>query len=671
MEAMAETLYEETGHSIEVTEQHSQQVSVKSDNLSEDLSLLLYDIPVSILHPADGDSLKRLQDDYGIKCPLSNATITSNTCDHSGGILMTEDGIKLTIPKGAIKDGDLVKICTAVGLYGPFMLPSKCPTGLVSPFYWIGISSSYHFQKPVKVELEHFAVVDSCKDPSHYQLLTCEDDDESYNMQPIEYPLEFEVKGIIPLCTFHTHHFCSFCLYHKSEHDLVTNRIGAFYLKPDNFQFLDHYTVEIWFSFLHSYCLKRNKELYKKNGKVLDTICNCIFEVFSDKSSTSCFTLDYEKSFNGWCVDHFRCTEIQTKDVNFCNNYTNIEQLKETEESCLFPPRFILTAVKKPKCDETLNTNITVTLYKKEKERLIEQQPVRFKLFIPISTTVVDSTHTNIGKDDPIYYDDHCVSATEAHPMQYDHPSEQEDSVYVYGYRVIQKSEPKIDDDYAYACHNTNPPKGKKPLHSIKDHHCQNNKPELADLTNYSAKISHHWEEIALKLNIPQPDINTIDIDHQHKVQKKCNAMFSKWLDKTIKPCWCNFIRALYDVGLDSVAEEAKQHITKSPFVAPTFKNTPPSDEHNLIDIRELVRFLKDIPEDNKKYFIKSLLPKQSAICVIKDIRCNGGSTRDNTQKICKAFLEEDPSWSKVYQALKEAECDDLADYIEAFFLPL
>ena len=191
---LVEPLYIEP--QVEVTEQHSQQVPVKSDNLSEDLSLL-YDIPVSILHPADGNSLKRLQDDYGIKCPLSNATITSNTCDHSGGILMTEDGIKLTIPKGAIKDGDLVKICTAVGLYGPFMLPSKCPTDLVSPYYWIGISKSYHFQKPVEVKLEHFAAVDSCKDPSHYQLLICEDDDESYNMQPVDYELDFSVQGIM------------------------------------------------------------------------------------------------------------------------------------------------------------------------------------------------------------------------------------------------------------------------------------------------------------------------------------------------------------------------------------------------------------------------------------------------------------------------------------------
>ena len=255
---------------VEIT-RDSQQVSVQSSNLS-------------VLHQTlvvDDDSLKHLSDD-GIKCPLpSNATIISSVCDHTGGILNTKDGgIKLTIPKDAIKDGDLVNICTATNLYGPFVLPTKCVTGLVSPYYWIGIARSYHFQKPVKVELEHYAVVTAC-DPSHYQLLTCEDDDESYTMRPVDYELDFEVQGDISLCTFHTQHFCSYCLWHKCE-DIVVNRIGAFYLKPENYQCLNYFTVEIWFSFLSSYCIKRNKELYMKNGKVLDTSCSCIFEVSSE-----------------------------------------------------------------------------------------------------------------------------------------------------------------------------------------------------------------------------------------------------------------------------------------------------------------------------------------------------------------------------------------------------
>ena len=81
---------------------------------------------------------------------------------------------------------------------------------------------------------------------------------------------------------------------------------------------------------------------------------------------------------------------------------------------------------------------------------------------------------------------------------------------------------------------------------------------------------------------------------------------------------------------------------------------------------------LKDIPECKLNYFIIYLLPKESAITVIKDIRSNPGSKEDKIKKIYEEFSkQEDPSWTKIYRALKEAKCDDLADYVEACFLPI
>ena len=32
--------------------------------------------------------------------------------------------------------------------------------------------------------------------------------------------------------------------------------------------------------------------------------------------------------------------------------------------------------------------------------------------------------------------------------------------------------------------------------------------------------------------------------------------------------------------------------------------------------------------------------------------------------------MEEDPSWNKIHRALMKAGCDDLADIVEACFLP-
>ena len=85
----------------------------------------------------------------------------------------------------------------------------------------------------------------------------------------------------------------------------------------------------------------------------------------------------------------------------------------------------------------------------------------------------------------------------------------------------------------------------------------------------------------------------------------------------------------------------------------------------------QLKMFLNDVPDCDLRYFITRLLPKDSPVKVIKDIRhgTSGGSKEDNIKKICQAFLKErDPSWSKVHKALKDTKCDDLAELVEASF---
>ena len=120
-------------------------------------------------------------------------------------------------------------------------------------------------------------------------------------MRPVDYELSFKVEEDVSLCTFQTNHFCSYCLFHCCK-DPNINRIGAYYLKPNNLQILDQFTVEIWFNFLISHCLKRNKELYSSKGMRLNT--SYVFEASSDKDSTSYFALNYDHYVKGWCVDH-------------------------------------------------------------------------------------------------------------------------------------------------------------------------------------------------------------------------------------------------------------------------------------------------------------------------------------------------------------------------------
>ena len=158
------------------------------------------------------------------------------------------------------------------------------------------------------------------------------------------------------------------------------HRICAFYLKPKNFQFLDHFTVEVWFSFPISYCIKRNEELYKKRD--MELVDKYTFEA-SCSVDTSYFALSYDYDIKGWRVDYSRSTQILTKDMNIYFDYTDVEELLTLERSSLFPPRFIINVTRKPKCNVDLNTHITVTLHNKAKKR-----PADYRSFELIASSV-------------------------------------------------------------------------------------------------------------------------------------------------------------------------------------------------------------------------------------------------------------------------------------------
>ena len=514
------------------------------------------------------------------ECPISNVSVMSITCDHNGGEISSKDGdIKLYIPEGAIKDSDVVKFHFATSLYGPFVFPSSRQADLVSPYYWIGVSGSYNFHKPVEVHFEHFAAV---ANPSHYQLFTCEDDDKFNTMQSVDYDLGVEEHGNRSWFTYLTKHFCSYCLLHNYKG--LVNKIRAFCLKPKNFQDLDDFRVEIWFSLPISHCIQRSMELYTKKGLMLDTDCNYIFEASCDVHSESYFslnyTLNYTVNMDGWYLDHSLTKKILTKEVNFYNYYTSREDLRANEESLLYPPRFVVHVTKKTKCTTDLDTDIMVTLY------------------------IADVPTVN----------------------------------------------------------------------SLPRHNCDKNKPTLKQLITYFTKISSDWKEISsdwkeisIQLGIPKSDVFLIDINYP-SVPDKCYEMFIYWLRSTERPiCWCQFIQALYKVGLNQVAQDAaRKHLERS--CTSKFASLYlPAPRPDLCELKE---YLEVIPDIHLYYFVYCLLPKETAMQLIKQIRQNNESKEDNIKKICQAFLnEENPSWTKVYTALKEADCDDLADIVEEHVL--
>ena len=412
--------------------------------------------------------------------PLKDSEVTFHICDYNGGMLMSKDSsIKITVPKGAIKLGDLVVFAIATNLFASFILPTKCKTNLASPYYWIGVSRSYHFQKPIQVELEHYG---GCN-PSHYQLLCCEDDDESYTMRPVDYELGFKLQGGTLWCTFQAPHLCSYCLHHGCS-DPMINKTGVYYLKPKNFQWLDFFTVEIWFSFPISHCSQRNRNLYSNRNMILDAGCSYLFEASCEESSGTYFSLEYAEKIDGWQIDHSLSKKMPTKRVNFYKYYTNAAELEASEEDSLFPPRFIVNVVKNYDCTTNLNTNITISLCN-NKDNLINS--INFKLFVPLSVT------------------------------------------------TAQSSEPLTNTK------DSNKQTSTLPI--IGHHRCDHNKPKLTDLMKYTMNISVRWKEIALNLGIPDDQVSTINTNNPN-VEDKCFYMFKTWLDTTVSACWCHLIQA-------------------------------------------------------------------------------------------------------------------------------
>ena len=436
--------------------------------------------------------------DFEIKCPLSNSNAVSGSCDHNGGILTSKYGdIKITVPVGAIKDRDLAKFYIATDLYGPYALPSQRINNLVSPYYWVGVTGSYHFQKPAQVEFEHFGACD----PSHYQLLCCEDDDESYTMRPVDYELSFTVQDDISWCTFNTYKFCSYCLFGHQD-QIPKNRIDAFYLKPENFHHLNQFRVEIWLSFPVKLCLKRNEELYRKRGLVLDSSFS--FEASCDKSSASFLTVDYSENIKYWTMKHTLTKKIYTEKVNFYNHYTKMEELEAKEECQLFPPRFILNIVKDPECTTFLNADITVTMYNIEEKK---DDTCIFNLFVPVPLKKIS-------------------------PVVETRPSKCASSMTI----------------------------------AIPPHCCSKSVPKLRDLVLYSSDISYCWQDVALQLEIPNAKICQIIADNRNDTNSQCRTMFSVWQDRASSPlCWCHFIQALCRLELNEVAQRAQKHLHLSP----------------------------------------------------------------------------------------------------------
>ena len=352
---------------------------------------------------------------------------------------------------------------------------------------------------------------------------------------------------------------------------------------------------------------------------ILDTQCNHTFDASCDESSKSFFYLNYEQYIHGWHLNNSNTKEIETKNVNFYNYYTDPNDLQANEEAHLFPKRFVVNVEKQSKCAVDLSTMITVTLFEMRGKR--SEQHISLKLFAKSSMTTKPSTALS-----PQSLPQPChAKYTSVLP--------------VIGYHLCGKD---------------------------------NNKPTLKELMEYSDDISEHWKQIALNLYIPDRKVDTINVDNAC-VRDKCFNMFDIWLKRTTDPCWCHFIWALNNVELYKVAQKANKHLEKpsDECSSVTESTNAHVSEIKSPSLHELVRYLRHIPEKDLRYFIFHLfLSTEKAKNVIILVRISSGSHEHKVKKVCQEYLkEQDPSWTKVNKALQEAGCNNLACIIEVTFI--
>ena len=584
-------------------------------------------------------SLQEMSASLGIECPLPNENILSSVCDHNGGVITIKNGLKISIPRGAISVGDIITFYVAVSLYSSFMLPLV--DHLASPYYWIGVTGSYNFQKPIEVEFEHYG---ACN-PSHYRLLVCKDNDKTYTMQPaVNKVLEFTALDDRSLCRFQTYHFCSYCLSHTSEDDKCKNsdtyRIAALYLiqkpvKPHN-ESLSDYKVQIWFTFNAAKCLNRAKELYEKED--MENTESQYVEACCDKNSTNVFILEYNRTVDGWDIDHIP-PNILAKKVNFYNYYdNNAERLRRCEEAKLFPPRFSLHIKNTESCNTHLFTNVSIHSYNNEKDKeLLTGEPVKFII-----------TRSRYSSSKP----------------NYDPPK-----------HSCAKNKPR----YSSSEPNYDPPK----------HSCAKNKPKLKQLLRHVQEFGSRWNYIAVFLDIPEGQIEIIKKNHPNDVEQSSFDMLTFWLHDGICPCWCHFIDALYTAGLRDLAkqvddrfrqlctnEDEAQYSIKNDckinihaYKLKQLKRIPDMCDNNRIHDRQFKWVFKSISERSWSDVIMHLFEDGGAD-VLEDIS-HISDSREKRDKICEAFLKEsNPSWSKVCRALKEADLDsEEAEIVEMVIL--
>ena len=198
-------------------------------------------------------------------CPLPTSNIVEKYFDSEGDkLLIGKRSVTITVPKGAVTNGDEVQIQAAASLIGPYIIPEGYHP--VSAFVWIGVS--YTFEKHVLVQIEHHAALSQQEvvlqmnmlTPCHKEKVTNNDGRNMYTMHEPTCLPQCIIKELVFI--YSTDNSCSNCLAKRNEK--IPDKIVVYHMLYES---ADLFASEVCFCY--------NLELCKKVITMNHKFCIC------------------------------------------------------------------------------------------------------------------------------------------------------------------------------------------------------------------------------------------------------------------------------------------------------------------------------------------------------------------------------------------------------------
>lgn len=168
---------------------------------------------------------------------MKDAEIVSDTVnDYGKQIIIESHNITINIPTGAVEKGYIVEIKVGASCFGPLRFPEghyHC----ISPYLWI--HTEYSFKKPLKVEMEHHAVVGQQEDIQELCILEgIKDDTDDYGseytiMREVNDKSQYKFRLGSSVYTYYTKSRYT-CLASKSKE--IADRVAVYYWLPQSYK---------------------------------------------------------------------------------------------------------------------------------------------------------------------------------------------------------------------------------------------------------------------------------------------------------------------------------------------------------------------------------------------------------------------------------------------------